>query len=125
MKNEFDVLKRNFDESGFVIVNNLLDTATLENLRVGLEKITNNANSVSPNLAGKLFFEREHIKNNPQYYQGVITAEECGDSVRQIEDLPLFDSAFADLIYYPRLLDVLENLFESPEFSFTMMLARP
>ncbi|MBA4121995.1 MAG: phytanoyl-CoA dioxygenase family protein [Acidobacteria bacterium] len=125
MENEFDALKKDFDENGFVIVQNLLDTATLENLRVGLKKITNNINSVSPNLAGKLFFEREHIKNNPQYYQGVVTAEECGDSVRQIEDLPLFDSAFADLIYYPRLLDVLENLFESPEFSFTMMLARP
>ncbi|CAN5780657.1 hypothetical protein BH24ACI1_BH24ACI1_18130 [soil metagenome] len=125
MKNEFDVLKRNFDENGFVIVENLLDTATLENLRVGLENITNNVNSVSPNLAGKLFFEREHIKNNPQYYQGIITAEECGDNVRQIEDLPLFDSFFADSIYYPRLLDVLEVLFESPEFSFTMMLARP
>lgn len=125
MKNEFDVLKRNFDENGFVIVKNLLDTATLENLRGGLEKTTNNVNSVSPNLAGKLFFEREHIKNNPQWYQDVITVEECGDSVRQIEDLPLFDSFFADLIYYPRLLDVLEVLFENPEFSFTMMLARP
>lgn len=125
MKNEFDALKQNFAENGFVIVENLLDAATLENLRVGLEKITNGANSISPNLAGKLFFEREHIKNNPQWYQGVVTTEECGDSVRQIEDLPLFDSAFADLIYYPRLLDVLENLFASPEFSFTMMLARP
>jgi ectoine hydroxylase-related dioxygenase (phytanoyl-CoA dioxygenase family) len=125
MKNEFDVLKRNFDENGFVIVENILDAATLENLRGRLEKITNSVNSVSPNLADKLFFEREHIKNNPQWYQGVVTAEECGDSVRQIEDLPLFDSAFADLIYYPRLLDVLENLFDSTEFNFTMMLARP
>ena len=67
MENEFDALKKDFDENGFVIVQNLLDTAALENLRVGLEKITNNINSVSPNLAGKLFFEREHIKNNPQY----------------------------------------------------------
>jgi ectoine hydroxylase-related dioxygenase (phytanoyl-CoA dioxygenase family) len=125
MKNEFDVMKHNFDENGFVIVENLLDAATLENLRVGMEKITNNVKSVSPDLAGKLFFEREHIKNNPQYYQGVITAEECGDSVRQIEDLPLFDSAFADLICYAPLLDMLEVLFASSEFNFTMMIARP
>ena len=125
MKNEFDALKRDFDENGFIIVENLLDTATLENLRDGLEKITGNVNSVSPNLTDKLFFERQHIKNNPQWYGGVITAEECGDSVRQIDDLPLFDSAFADLICYAPLLDVLEVLFESSEFSFNMMIARP
>ena len=125
MKNEFELLKRDFDENGFVIVENLLDAATLENLRGALEKITNDTNSVAPNLAGKLFFEREHIKNNPQYYQGVTTPEECGDSVRQIEDLPLFDSAFADLICYASLLDVLEILFASSEFTFTMMIARP
>ncbi len=125
MKNEFDVLKRNFDENGFVIVENLLDAGSLENLRVGLDKITNGANSISPNLASKLFFEREHIKNNPQWYEGILTVEECGDSIRQIDDLPLFDSAFADLICYPPLLDVLEVLFASSEFSFNMMIARP
>jgi ectoine hydroxylase-related dioxygenase (phytanoyl-CoA dioxygenase family) len=125
MKNEFDVLKRDFDENGFVIVENLLDAATLGNLRVELEKITNGVNSVSPNLAEKLFFEREHVKNNPQWYEGILTAEECGDSVRQIDDLPLFDSAFADLICCAPVLDVLEVLFASSEFSFTMMTARP
>ncbi len=125
MKNEFDVLKRDFDENGFVIVENLLDVATLENLRGELEKITNGANSISPNLASKLFFEREHIKNNPQWYEGILTAEECGDSIRQIDDLPLFDSAFADLICYLPVLDVLEVLFASSEFSFNMMIARP
>lgn len=125
MKNEFDELKRDFDENGFVIVENLLDTATLENLREKLEKITGNVGSAEPHLAGKLFFEREHVKNNPQWYEGVLTAEECGDGIRQIEDLPLFDSAFADLICHARLLDVLEVLFENAEFSFTMMIARP
>lgn len=55
MKNEFDLLKHNFDENGFVIVENLLDAATLENLRGALEKITSDTNSVAPNLAGKLF----------------------------------------------------------------------
>ncbi|MDQ3713101.1 MAG: phytanoyl-CoA dioxygenase family protein, partial [Acidobacteriota bacterium] len=125
MRNKFDALKSDFDENGFVIIENLLDKLMLKNLRENLEKITGDVNSVPSNLADKLFFEREHIKNNPQYYQGILTAEECGDSVRQIDDLPLFDSAFADLICYPRLLDVLESLFESSEFSFTMMIARP
>jgi len=125
MKNDFDVLKKEFNDNGFAIVENFLDATTLENLRESLEKITSNPNSVAPNLAGKLFFEREHIKNNPQYYEGILTAEDCGDSVRQIDDLPLFDSTFADLICYPHLLDVLEVLFASSEFSFNMMIARP
>lgn len=125
MKSEFNSLKKEFDENGFVIIENLLDAATLKNLRGALEKITSDTNSVAPNLAGKLFFEREHIKNNPQWYEGILTAEECGDSVRQIDDLPLFDSAFADLICYAPLLNVLEVLFASSEFNFNMMIARP
>ncbi len=103
MENEFDVLKKVFDENGFVITQNLLDAKTLENFRASIEKITNNVASVAPHLAGKLFFEREHVKNNSQWYKDVVTLEECGDSIRQIEDLPLFDSFFADLIYYPLL----------------------
>ncbi len=39
MKNEFDTLKQNFDENGFVIVENLLDEATLENLPSGWKKL--------------------------------------------------------------------------------------
>ncbi len=125
MKTEFDVLKRDFDKNGYVIVENILDTATLENLRVQLERITNNASSLSTEFTGKLFLEREHVKNNQQWYKDVLTPEECGNHIRQIEDLPLFDSSFADLICYPRLLDTLEVLFESSEFIFTMMIARP
>ena len=125
MKSELDSLKSDFDENGFVIVENLLDLTRVEKLRGKLEKITGNPKSVSEELNGKLFFERQHVQNNLQYYQGILTPEECGESVRQIDDLPLFDSAFADLICYPRLLDVLEVLFESPEFSFNMMIARP
>jgi ectoine hydroxylase-related dioxygenase (phytanoyl-CoA dioxygenase family) len=125
MKSEFDALKTDFNENGFVIVENLLDTATLENLRSRLENITNDVSSVKPELSGRLFFEREHVKNNPQYYEGIMTPEDCGDSVRQIDDLPLFDTAFADLILNPYLLDVIEALFENAEFTFNLMIARP
>ncbi len=37
MKNEFDILKRNFDENGFVIVENLLDATTLEWVKVNFK----------------------------------------------------------------------------------------
>jgi ectoine hydroxylase-related dioxygenase (phytanoyl-CoA dioxygenase family) len=125
MKNESAALKKDFDENGFVIVENLLDNETLENLRSELAKITDNVAAVNPALASKLFFEREHVKNNPQYYKDILSPEECGDAVRQIDDLPLFGTAFADLICYSPLLDTLETLFGNPEFSFNMMISRP
>lgn len=118
-------MKKDFDENGFVIVPDVLDGETLQKLRESMEKITRDVNSLSPALAGKIFFERQHVKNNPQWYEGVLKPEECGDAVRQISDLVLFDSAFADLICNPRILDVLEILFESREFSFTEMNGRP
>jgi ectoine hydroxylase-related dioxygenase (phytanoyl-CoA dioxygenase family) len=33
-------------------------------------------------------------------------------------EVPLFDQVFRDVITYPRVLDILETLFESTEFSF-------
>jgi ectoine hydroxylase-related dioxygenase (phytanoyl-CoA dioxygenase family) len=45
--------------------------------------------------------------------------------VRQIADLGLFAPLFAELIAYPPLLDVLEILFASPEFSFLEIVGRP
>jgi ectoine hydroxylase-related dioxygenase (phytanoyl-CoA dioxygenase family) len=125
MKDEFEALKKDFDENGFVIVPDVLDAETLFVLRESMEKVTRGVDSLAPELAGKIFFERQHVKNNPQWYEGVLTPEACGDAVRQISDLVLFDTAFADLICQARLLDVLENLFESAEFSFNMMSGRP
>ncbi|MCA1623449.1 MAG: phytanoyl-CoA dioxygenase family protein [Acidobacteria bacterium] len=54
-----------------------------------------------------------------------LTAEQCGNSVREISDLPLFDSVFARLICYAPLLDVLEALFQSTEFSFYLQIGHP
>jgi hypothetical protein len=45
--------------------------------------------------------------------------------VRQIGDLALFDASFAELICYQPMLDVLETLFESSEFSFNYLIGRP
>ncbi|HEX8567613.1 MAG TPA: phytanoyl-CoA dioxygenase family protein [Pyrinomonadaceae bacterium] len=120
-----EIWKNDLRENGFVIVQDVLDAATLTTLREKLEEITINPIGVQAELAGKLFFEREHVRNNPQWYKGILTPEDCGDSIRQIDDLPLFGPEFADLICYKPLLDVLEVLFESSEFSFNMMVSRP
>ena len=125
MKYEPEVWRKAYREAGFVVIPDLLDLGTLSTLRDGMERITQDVESLPAHLREKIFFERDHLKNNPQWYAGKLTPEECGGRVRQIADLALFGPAFAELICYPPLLDVLEALFESPEFSFTLLVGRP
>jgi ectoine hydroxylase-related dioxygenase (phytanoyl-CoA dioxygenase family) len=125
MKYEPDVWKRAYREDGFVIVPDLLDLETLAALREGMERITNNLDRLRPRLREKIFLERDHVKNNPQWYAGKLTPEDCGVSVRQVEDLAEFGPVFAELICYPPLLDILETLFETSEFSLNLLVGRP
>lgn len=125
LKHEPEVWKKDYGDDGFVVVADLLDAETLSVLRAGLEKIIGDLDALPPELRAKIFLEREHVKNNPQWYANKLTPEECGQSVRQIQDLVLFDPAFAEMICYPPLLDVLEALFASTEFSFNYLIGRP
>jgi ectoine hydroxylase-related dioxygenase (phytanoyl-CoA dioxygenase family) len=115
--------RRAYEQDGFAIVAGLLDAAMLSQLRDNLDSLS--ATSVPPGLREKVFLERDHVKNNPQWYAGLLSPEDCGDALRQIADLPLFSACFADLILYPTVLDVLEVLLASSEFSFHSMIARP
>jgi ectoine hydroxylase-related dioxygenase (phytanoyl-CoA dioxygenase family) len=125
MNREPEAWRRAYLEDGFVVVPDLLDAATLDALRAALAKIVSDVESVPAHLKEKLFFERQHVKNNQQYYAGVLSPEDCGDAVRQIEDLALFDPVFASLIRHEPTLDVLEALFDSAEFSLTYLNGRP
>jgi ectoine hydroxylase-related dioxygenase (phytanoyl-CoA dioxygenase family) len=115
--------RRAYENDGFAIVAGLLDAAILSQLRDNLDSIS--ATSVPPSLREKVFLERDHVKNNPQWYAGLLSPQDCGDAIRQIADLPLFSASFAELILYPAVLDVLEVLLASSEFSFHSMIARP
>jgi ectoine hydroxylase-related dioxygenase (phytanoyl-CoA dioxygenase family) len=117
--------QRAFRHDGFLIVTELLDAALVSALRDGLDKITGGVASLPPRLREKIFLEREHVRNNPQWYTGILAPEDCGEAVRQVADLGVFARAFAELICHPPLLDVLESLFDSPEFSITYMVGRP
>jgi phytanoyl-CoA hydroxylase len=125
MKSEPEVWTAAFRDDGFVVVRDLLDPATLAALRDGMDRVTGNLDGLRPRLREKIFLERDHVRNNPQWYAGVLTPDECGASVRQIADLAEFDPVFAELICHPPLLDVLEALFGSPEFSLNLFLGRP
>jgi ectoine hydroxylase-related dioxygenase (phytanoyl-CoA dioxygenase family) len=124
MNYEVERWREVYAENGYVIVHDLIDSQMLLKLGEAIEKITKKTESLPPNLKDKIFFEREHVKNNTQRYPN-LTPEQCGDSVREISDLPLFDSVFARLICYPPLLDVLEALFQSTEFSFYLQIGHP
>jgi ectoine hydroxylase-related dioxygenase (phytanoyl-CoA dioxygenase family) len=117
--------RRAYQDDGYVIVEDLLDPALVSRLRDAMDKITGGLEALPPRLKEKIFLERDHVRNNPQWYTGVLAPEDCGDAVRQIADLGLFAPTFAALIGHPPLLDVLEALFASPEFSFTYMVGRP
>jgi ectoine hydroxylase-related dioxygenase (phytanoyl-CoA dioxygenase family) len=125
MRYDPDAWRDSYHEDGFVIIHDLLDSKTLSRLRDGMEKITTDVEKLPARLQEKIFLERDHVKNNPQWYAGILTPEECGTSVRQIADIALFDPVFAELICYEPLLDVLESLFESTEFGLTFITGRP
>jgi ectoine hydroxylase-related dioxygenase (phytanoyl-CoA dioxygenase family) len=125
MEHDPKTWKRAYEEDGFVIVPDLLDTATLSALRNAIDKITAEVHSLPPYLKEKIFLECDHVRNNALWYIGTLAPEQCGNTVRQIADIGIFDPVFAQLICYPPLLDVLEALFQSTEFSFTLMVGRP
>jgi len=125
MKHAPEEWRRAFQGDGFVIVQDLLDSALVSRLRDGMDQITGGVERLPPHLKEKIFLERDHVRNNPQWYSGILAPEDCGVAVRQIADLGLFTPLCAELIAYPPLLDVLESLFASPEFSFIQMVGRP
>jgi len=125
MKYEPETWRKAYQDDGFVVVQNLLAPTTLSRMRDQLTRIIENLESLPPALKEKIFLERDHVKNNPQWYASILTPEECGLAVRQIGDLALFDASFAEFICYPSMLDVLETLFDSSEFSFNYLIGRP
>jgi ectoine hydroxylase-related dioxygenase (phytanoyl-CoA dioxygenase family) len=125
MKHAPQEWRRAFDNDGFVIVEDLLDSALVSRLREGMDQITGGVDSLRPPRKEKIFLERDHVRNNPQWYSGILAPEDCGGAVRQIAELGLFAPLFAELIAYGPLLDVLETLFASAEFSFVQMVGRP
>jgi ectoine hydroxylase-related dioxygenase (phytanoyl-CoA dioxygenase family) len=125
MKHAPEEWRRAFHDDGFVIVQDLLDSAFVSRLREGMDQITGGVEGLRPHLREKIFLERDHVRNNPQWYSGILAPDDCGGAVRQIADLGLFAPLFAELIACPRLLDVLETLFASREFGFIQVVGRP
>ena len=55
--------RRAYQDDGFLIVQDVLDSALVSALRDGLDKITGWLASLPPRLREKIFLERDHVRN--------------------------------------------------------------
>jgi ectoine hydroxylase-related dioxygenase (phytanoyl-CoA dioxygenase family) len=116
MKHDPQSWKADYERDGYVVVPDAVDPRTLSQLRAAVEKITNDPDAMPSHLLRHLHFERNYVRQRPGMND--LTSEQVGNAVRNIMELPLFAPEFAELIVYPPVLDVLEALFGTSEFSF-------
>jgi ectoine hydroxylase-related dioxygenase (phytanoyl-CoA dioxygenase family) len=109
--------KQRYDRDGYLIVEDVIDPQTLAKLRGVVERITSDPASLPPDIRRLVEIERDYIAATGAKYND-LSAQQVGTAARKIMETPLADPAFADLICYEPVLDVLEALFDSTEFSF-------
>lgn len=101
-----------YEQDGYLVVPNAVEPELLQEIRDALERIEQAvaADTLSPGLRRWVTLERDRVDK----YMGTSDSA----TISNIMEVPLFDPIFRDLIAYPRVLDVLETLFDSTEFSF-------
>lgn len=97
-------------QDGYLVVEDVLDQAELAAMGEALERIEAAVaeEALPPRLRQLITLERD------QDHAGSADT----DKISNIMELPLFDPVFRDLIVNPAVLDILEALFGSTEFSF-------
>ena len=110
---EPEVWRRRYDEDGFLLVENAVEPALLQQMRDAVERIEQAFadRTLAPHLRRWVSTERDRTRHQR-------IGEVDSDTIHNIMELPLFDPLFRDLIVYPRVLDLLEALFGTPEFAF-------
>lgn len=104
---------RQYQETGFLVVPDAIDDDTLAQLQGAMEQLERDfANDqLAPDL-------RPFVATERQRSAGQRLGSSESDAISVVMELPLFAPAFAQTIRAPRVLDVLETLFASREFSF-------
>ena len=105
-----------YERDGYVVIPDCIDPPTLARLRDALDRIAAGFAKLPPDLRHHIKFETDFLKFQPNMND--LTAEQVGGAIKLIMELPLFDKAFAELILYDPLLDVLQTLFGTSEFAF-------
>lgn len=102
-----------YNENGYLVVENAVDPETLGTMRNALESIERDFHDDKIGTYLKNFISTERDRN-----RALNRENEGAASISNIMELPLFGDVFRDIIIYPRVLDILETLFASPEFHF-------
>jgi Phytanoyl-CoA dioxygenase (PhyH) len=124
MKYEPLIWRNALQDVGYLVIPDLIEPNMLSLLSETMERITRDPDTLPPHLKREILLEADFVKSNPQWFPD-LTPEQCGKAVRQVGNLLVFDPLFVKLLCYPPLLDVLEALFESPEFGLEYIMGRP
>ena len=105
--------RRDYAENGFLVVENALEPELAAQMREVMDRIERDfaAGTLPPDLRRNVFTERSRTQHQR-------TGQVDSDVISNVMELPLFDPVFRDLIVHPRVLDILEVLFATPEFAF-------
>lgn len=105
--------QRDYEENGFLVVENAVEPELVERMRAVMDRIERDftADTLPPTLKRNIATERSRTRHQR-------TGQVDSDVISNVMELPLFDPLFKNLIVHPRVLDILEALFETPEFAF-------
>jgi ectoine hydroxylase-related dioxygenase (phytanoyl-CoA dioxygenase family) len=102
-----------FNETGYLIVEDVLNAAELTRLRDALDRVE--AAVEDETLPGHL---RRYVSLERDRSRGLRTGKVESAAISNIMELPLFDPLFRDVIVHPRQLDTIEAVFGTTEFAF-------
>ena len=102
-----------YERDGYLVVENAVEPELIAQMRTVMDRIENDftAGTLPGHLRRTVMTERSRTQHQR-------TGQVDSDVISNVMELPLFDPVFRDLIVHPRVLDILEALFATPEFSF-------
>jgi len=116
MKSEPAKWKSDYERNGYLVVNDCLDGDTLARLSAELDKVQTGFNALPPHLRNHIALEKDFLASQPD--KNDLPADKLGQAIKLIMELPRFNPAFAELICFKPLLEVLATIFGTTEFSF-------
>ncbi len=105
--------QQRYERDGYLVVEDVLEAPLLKAVRDELESIESavRENILPAHLRSHVHLERDRTR-------GLRAGQFDNDAISNIMELPIFAPVFRDLIVHPRVLDILQVLFASTEFSF-------
>ena len=105
--------RRDYTENGYLVVPDALEPELTARLRDVMDRIEREfaAETLPDALRRNVHTERSRTRTQR-------TGQVDSDVISNVMELPLFDPVFKNLIVHDRVLDILQALFETPEFAF-------